>query len=145
MGVQGVNQYLRRGYELKGLFWGRPVRPFHFAIMMATYVISAVGMLIETQSELVRNAGFTLGFVSFVGASFLLIGWIFQKYWFSEWGLLISAGAWTENAVYVALRGDTVTALTPAAAVFISLAWVIGALGAYVLERYDRFLHEEGP
>jgi hypothetical protein len=113
--------------------------------MMATYVISAVGMLIETQSELVRNAGFTLGFVSFVGASFLLIGWIFQKYWFSEWGLLISAGAWTENAVYVALRGDTVTALTPAAAVFISLAWVIGALGAYVLERYDRFLHEEGP
>ena len=34
----GLQVNVRRGYELKTPFIGRPVRPFHFAVFIATWL-----------------------------------------------------------------------------------------------------------
>jgi hypothetical protein len=127
----------RRGYELKTPFLGRPIRPFHFAIAISTAVIAWLCFMVENDTWSVTAAGHVLGTSAVISTSFLTIGWWRTSDWFAEWGLLTAAGVWSTRAFYIFLTGETVINMNKTASILLSVAWVIGALGAYVLERYD--------
>ena len=140
----------RGGYELKALLFGRPIRPSHFAVMLATGVIS--WQLLTSDHVNVgsfcacASASHILGAVSGIASTCLFLGWFIKPawkrktlnaVWFSEWGLLLASGVWLTRAVYVALSDSGGLLRNPYASMLLSLAWAIGASGAYLLERYD--------
>jgi len=135
---------VRRGYELKTLFFGRPVRPFHLAVAIATFVVALSNLTVHNQNEtfLLHTSSLALGFIALLSSLFLIIGWWFRNEWFAEWGLLLAVGVWISRAVYIGLTDDGLLILGTAAAVILSLAWAVGAGGAYVLERYDHVISD---
>ena len=142
----------RRGYELKTLFFGRPIRPFHLAVMIATVVIG-YQLLVTSKHDnpeafcACGTASHVLGSLSLIASLFLFLGWFvkpewrrknFSPLWFAEWGLLLAVGVWLTRAVYVLISDDESGLLrNPYASALLSIAWAIGAGGAYLLERYD--------
>jgi len=139
----------RKGYELKTTFFRRHIRPFNFAIMLATGVISYnlfSNSLILHHAKL--ETGFCgciytahlLGTIGIVSVVFLTIGWWTRREWFTEWGLLLALGVWLTRGVYVIMSDKAVGILNnPWASALLSLAWAIVAASAYALQRYDHF------
>jgi hypothetical protein len=139
---------MRRGYELNSLFFGRPIRPFHLAVMLATGTIAYTLLFRHTRETSgfcqCDATGHLLGYVAVASAVFLLVGWWFRKEWFAEWGLLLAVGVWVTRMVYVLINSEsTGTFNSTWASAFLSAAWAIGAGGAYLLERYDHMMEEE--
>jgi hypothetical protein len=126
---------VRRGYELKSLFWGRPIRPFHLAITISTATVGIANLFFDG-IVLTGDTGNFVGVVACISAILLVFGWWFNNDWAAEWGLLLSAGCWGSRAMFALL-----TAENPIASSLLSFAWIVGASGAYILERYD---HEIG-
>lgn len=140
-----MNEKIRRGYELKSLFLGRPIRPFHFAVTIATTVV-AVSNFTANNSDVTflgHSASNMLGGFALAAAVLLFIGWWATNDFAAEWGLLIATGVWVTRAVYIALTGDNVYVLGTVAAVVLSLAWAVGSSGAYMLERYDHVVSKQ--
>jgi hypothetical protein len=134
---------IRRGYELKTLFFDRPVRPFHLAVTIATLVI-AISNLTDSQETILLHASSNLlGAFALVSAALLTFGWWYSNDWAAEWGLLLAVGVWVTRAMYIAITDDGLYKLGTIAAVTLSVAWAIGAGGAYILERYDHVIGEE--
>ena len=138
-----VKALVRRGYELEGLFFGRPIRPFHLAVMISTTVI-AYNFIIRLNNfdtpYWFNSASISVllfGLIAFTASAFLFIGWWFQREWFAEWGLLLATGIWLTRMIYVVVFNDTGTTIGSWSSAFLSLAWSVGAGGAYLLERYD--------
>jgi hypothetical protein len=135
---------VRRGYELKTLFFGRPVRPFHLAITIATSIVALSNLTaINDETFLLHASSIILGLFALLASISLTVGWWYRSDWFAEWGLLLAVGVWTSRAVYIGLTNDGLFVLGTTAAVVLSLAWSIGAGGAYLLERYDHVIGEE--
>lgn len=134
----------RRGYELEGLFFGRPIRPFHLAVMIATASIGAVSIwLAKDPGKASEWFAHGLGATMIVSSVLLFVGWWWRSEWCAEWGLLLATGTWVTRTAYILTSGtgflgytNTPNTLTVASA-FASLAWAVGAGGAYLLERYD--------
>lgn len=127
----------RRGYELKALFWGRPIRPFHLAVFIST---GAVGItnLDGAGTVLSGATSYVVGGVASISAILLITGWWFKKDVFAEWGLLLAAGMWASRATFAFLSHAHNEWFTIA----ISFAWFVGAAGAYLLERYDHVISD---
>ena len=131
----GLQVNVRRGYELKTPFIGRPVRPFHFAVFIATGAVAVTN--IDGEGTLLFGyASHTVGGLAGVAAVLLLAGWVTQRDRLAEWGLLLAAGMWASRAVFAALSGTGWFAVT------LSVAWLVGSAGAYLLERYDHAQNE---
>ena len=128
---------VRRGYELDTLFWGRPVRPFHLAVTIATAVIAWTLLTTTPLQVWPHTAVHAVGALAGVGAVSLLVGWWWRSERFAEWGLLLATGVWASRAVYAALSGEGLLIVDQWPSVLLSLAWAVGAGGAYLLERYD--------
>jgi hypothetical protein len=128
---------VRRGYELESLFLGRPVRPFHLAVTIATGVIAWTLLTDGKMDWVYHSAAHLIGLTAAVSSIFLTIGWWFRKEWFAEWGLLLATGVWASRAVYAAFAGQGLLVINQWASMLLSIAWAIGAGGAYLLERYD--------
>ena len=126
----------RRGYELKSLFWGRPIRPFHLAVCIATSAV-AITNIDGVGTVLTGTVSLVVGSIALVSASLLFIGWWINKDIFAEWGLLLAAGMWGSRAVFAWLSGAGWFSTT------LSIAWLIGSTGAYLLERYDHVISDE--
>lgn len=126
----------RRGYELKSLFWGRPVRPFHLAVCISTGAVFITNL--DGLGTVLEGAvAYLVGAVAGVSALLLFLGWWFEKDVLAEWGLLLAAGTWSSRAMFAYLTHAGWFATT------VSIAWVIGATGAYLLERYDHVISDE--
>lgn len=148
------NNLVRRGYELKHLFFGRPIRPFHFAVMISTGTIGVFVLArqyVDINSFGYQNCwcdwpGILLSIAAIVSASMLFLGWwikprwSWNQSWFSEWGLLLAIGVWLSRSVYVLISDSAGILNHPAASALLSLAWAIGAAGSYFLERYDHVM-----
>jgi hypothetical protein len=84
--------------------------------------------------------------VMLTSAVLLTVGWWWRNEWCAEWGLLLATGAWVSRAVYISLAGTGFLGYTDAplqvsvVSAIVSLAWAVGAAGAYLLERYDHEL-----
>jgi hypothetical protein len=128
---------IRRGYELKTLFFGRPVRPFHLAVTIATFVIGVSNLTDSPETFLLHTSSNFLGALAVSSAFLLTLGWWFTNDWAAEWGLLIAVGVWLSRGILIAITDDGLYVLGTVASVILSFAWAIGAGGAYLLERYD--------
>lgn len=125
-----AQKWNRRGYELQTLFWGRPVRPFHLAVAIATSTVAISNLLFEG-IVLQDNIGNIVGTVSLMASAFLVTGWWFGKEWLAEWGLILATGTFAARAAFSVLSVQAFNSF------FLSIAWTVGAGGAYLLERYD--------
>lgn len=136
---------IRRGYELQSLFFGRPVRPFHLAVTLSTLIIAISNLTSrlthDEKTFLGHTSSMVLGAFALTAVVMLTIGWWYDQDFSAEWGLLIATGVWMSRAVYIALTNESTYVLGTTAAVVLSLAWAIGAGGAYILERYDHVMN----
>ena len=116
-------------------FFGRPVKPFHLGLLIAT---ATVGILLAFTHDTAWHGvpGKTLGVLALVSALFLFLGWVTNTENITEWGLLLAAGVWVSRMFYILISGKAVFNI-PAASFFLSLAWVVIAAGAYLIERMD--------
>lgn len=123
---------------MDALFFGRPVRPFHLAVTIATAVI-AVSLTGSGQDVGWPDGAesIILGVAAAGSAASLTVGWWFRSDWFAEWGLLLAVGVWISRAVYVLISSDTGILNNPVLSSLLSVAWAVGAGGAYLLERLD--------
>lgn len=134
----GSRRWIRRGYELDILFLGRPVRPFHLAVTIATGVVGYTNTFDPTSAMIgPQGVGFYLGVVALLCSTLLCVGWWGRNDWCAEWGLLLAAGVWMTRMAYIALTEGSSIYGTEVAAILLSLAWAVGAGGAYMLERID--------
>ena len=77
--------------------------------------------------------GNIVGVIALLSCVFLTAGWWFRNEWFAEWGLLLAVGCWSTRAMFSILHDSETTLAGP----LLSVAWAVGAGGAYILERYD--------
>jgi hypothetical protein len=131
---------IRRGYELKGLFFGRPIRPFHLAVTIATFVIAVSNITTMETTVLGHSVSHLLGFLALMSGVLLSFGWWWRNEWAAEWGLLLATGVWISRGIYIALTDENLYVLGTIGSVILSFAWAIGAGGAYLLERYDHMV-----
>jgi hypothetical protein len=65
-------------------------------------------------------------------ATCLLFGWVLKNDDLHEWGLILTAGVWSMRmSLYVFDAGIA------SIGVWLSLAWIVGAVGSWLLEAYD--------
>jgi hypothetical protein len=133
---------IRRGYELRGLFLGRPIRPFHFAVTIATTVIAVALLETGTMDWFPHSVVHVVGAFSLMASVFLSYGWWFRNDTAAEWGLLIACGVWVSRAFYALIGGEGLLIANQWTSFFLSIAWAVGAGGAYLLERYDHQVSE---
>ena len=135
---------VRRGYELKSLFFGRPIRPFHLAVTIATLVVAVSNLFAHQDATFLNHTSSSiLGAIALAAVIFLFIGWWRTNDFAAEWGLLLATGVWLSRAVYIAITENNLLVLGTLASVVLSLSWAIGAGGAYLLERYDHVVGGE--
>ena len=126
-----MERVMSRGVELPWVIFGRRLRPFSFAIMMSTMVVGVQYVGLNEGPGSVLADWFTGGF-AFVAVFLLFCGWAFKADDVHDWGLLLAGGVWAgRGALYFLEQGPRAIGL------WLSLSWVIGIMGAYVLERYD--------
>jgi hypothetical protein len=119
------------GAELPVAFAGRKIRPFSLALLIATIVV-------VYQYEVIEQGpgphGFDVAETMFASAAAtcLLFGWVLKSDDLHEWGLVLAAGVWSMRMSLYAL-GVGLGSI----GVWLSLAWVVGAVGAWMLESYD--------
>lgn len=139
--------WIRRGYELNQLFFGRPIRPFHLAVMLST---GTVGYTLTKNYDETGRTAFLLGVIAFIASGFLFLGWWIKpnwnldQRWFAEWGLLLALGVWLSRAFYVLISDYSGLLNNTAASIILSVAWAVGSGGAYLLERYDHVMEGSG-
>lgn len=119
--------------SLPWLFFNRRIKPYALAVSLACLVI-AIGSLVlrnlvgSTFDDL-NPAGVFVGGLSLSSFLLLMYGWWAQKNRPMEVGLLASSGVFGTLASYVFLENGLL-----AVSGWISVAWVVASVGAYMLE-----------
>jgi steroid 5-alpha reductase family enzyme len=122
---------MSRGVELPWTVFGRRLRPFSFAIMCTTFVVGVQYIGLHTGPGNAVADWFTGGF-AFIACFLLFTGWAFKSDDIHDWGLLFAGGVWgSRAALYLLEEGPSSLAM------YFSLGWFTGIMGAYALERYD--------
>jgi hypothetical protein len=122
---------MSRGVELPWHIAGRRIRPFSFALMLATL---AVGVQFHIQDnapgeQLHQNI---MAVLSMLGVGLLFSGWAALKDTLHDYGLLIVSGVWMARTALYVMQGDW-----EEIGLYLSGCWVIAAVGAWFIERYD--------
>jgi hypothetical protein len=110
---------------------GRRVRPFSLALLISTFVVAYQYEILEAgpgtdASDLIETM------FAAVTITLLITGWFFNDERLHRAGLAMAAGVWAaRSALYAFDFGITHIA------VWLSLAWVVGCVGAWILESYD--------
>lgn len=121
------------GRTLPWTFLRRTVRPYAFAVSLATAVVLC-SML--TESGVGQNldgvAGKAIGIAAGGVTVLLWAGWWLQRAPLMEHGLLLSTAVWASVATVVLFEG----ASWPSG--LLALAWMIASGGAWLLEVNDK-------
>ena len=75
--------------------------------------------------------GTILGIVALISAVLLTLGWWLRDDGIAEVGLFVAAFVWLDRMFYYGLTSPTAPGFG------LSLAWSVGACGAWLLEMYD--------
>ena len=121
--------------ELPWQVWGRKIRPYAFAVSMASAVV-AYAILVrhnDAGSHLESGSGVLVGWAAAAAVLLLWWGWWAQSDRTMRAGLLLTAGVFAARAAIVWLDQGTV-----GAAWLLSVAWCVASGGAWLLERSAR-------
>lgn len=125
--------------ELPFLVFGRLAKPFHLAVVMATASLADVNLRQNSTPLSVSIWGDVVGVVAALACILLVVGWWSRIDRLADEGLLLATGVWAVRASAYWLEG------LGWLGVMLSTAWVVGTLGAWLLESYDhRWRHERG-
>jgi hypothetical protein len=118
--------------DLPFALWGRPVKPFAFALMLTMFTVGWLA-LYGDGSVVGRDVWSRLvGAGCIVAGGFLGGAWVLRRQRAEELGLLASGTAWLFVLLLFAFNTH------PSADRFaFSSAWVVAAFGSYWLERSD--------
>lgn len=131
-----MNNLLRRACTaLPWRLWGRPIHPFHLAAFTTLVVLAYSNLVLDDTVLANAPIGTWLGLLSAAGALLFIVGWIADIAELGEWGLLLATTVWATRAALYVLVLHAPTRWTSFG---LSLAWVIGSGGAYLLERFER-------
>jgi hypothetical protein len=122
---------MSRGVELPWTVLGRRLRPFSFVLMAATFIVGFEFHLTESGPGSGLSEHFAGGF-AFMASAMLLLGWALRNDDIHDWGLLVAAGVWGARSTLFLLDSNWRDV-----GAYLSVCWMVGALGAYGLERYD--------
>lgn len=121
--------------ELSWHVWGRKIRPYAFAVSLASAVV-AWAILVrhnDAGSHLESGSGLIVGWAALAAVLLLWWGWWAQSDRAMRGGLLLTAGVFAARAAIVWLDQGTV-----GAAWLLSVAWCVASGGAWLLERSAR-------
>lgn len=121
--------------ELSWHVWGRKIRPYAFAVSMASAVV-AYAILVrhdDAGSHLESGSGLIVGWAALAAVLLLWWGWWAQSDRAMRAGLLITAGVFAARAAIVLMEGGPGTIAT-----LLSVAWCVASGGAWLLERSAR-------
>lgn len=129
---------------------GRPVRPFHAALALATFTIG-LQLHLSCNCALGRPPyDLLLSLACWVAAGLLLVGWLtfpFRKaaIWLTSWGALLALGVWSARLAYVLISENSagLTKSAPFSAV-LSFSWLLVALGVWLVERMEADYERQG-
>lgn len=114
-------------------FGGRRLRPFAFALMLSTGVITYATFRGITVGRLLNDVGQAVGVAGVISVLFLLVGfWARRDHWMRA-GLLISTGVWASASTVLFLDVANQTAVSAMSAA----CWAVAAGGAWLLEVTD--------
>jgi hypothetical protein len=133
-----VTRRHREGTELPWEFLRRSVRPFHLAVAFACVTLFILDVLTNSTALSLTTYGDGIGWLSLLAAVMLTYGWAFRSDRVAMWGLLVSVWVWAFRASFYLLPfGTHFTAGTRWASGVLSVAWVVGSGGAWLLERAE--------
>jgi len=112
--------------------FGRPIKPLAFAIMLSGATIFYFNIVISTGILVDTFLGDVVGVAAGVSCALLFIGWWVRSQRLAEMGLVLGAGTWVSRA-FVALFIEGWSFY----GVYLSVAWAIACVGAYLLETFD--------
>ena len=118
--------------ELPWLFMGRRIRPYAFAVSLAS--ASVAWILLTGRSSYTSLdasvAGELVGWAALVAAILLWVGFWKGSDLLMEHGLAITAGVFAARFIFIGLHDSWV--IQPA---LLSFCWCVASAGAYLLER----------
>jgi uncharacterized membrane protein YhaH (DUF805 family) len=126
-----VGGIVSRGVELPWHIFGRRIRPFSFALMLATLAVG-VQFFIQDGAPGDRLHQYFMSALSLVGVALLFSGWALLTDPLHDWGLLIVSGVWMGRTALYVMEDDW-----EQIGLYLSACWVIAAVGAWFIERYD--------
>lgn len=122
---------MAKGVELPPAVLGRKIRPFSLALFISTTVVVYQYEILEQGPG---NQGLDVFETVFATTAVvcLFFGWLLRNDDLHEWGLVLAAGVWSMRmSLYFLEQGPG------AMGAWLSMAWVIAAVGAWALEAYD--------
>lgn len=123
--------------EIPGLrVFKRTIRPFHAALALSTGTLGLIQFADTTLLSLTTE-GDIIGVAALLSSALLTWGWWRRSNRSAEVGLALAAGVWAHRAALVLTTGSSLVGGPVFSAMF-SLAWVVGAIGAWAMERYER-------
>lgn len=118
--------------DLQGKQWrGRAIKPYALSLFLSMIVLTFINILnIGVFSDNVL--GDVIAIIAGGTATLFLSAWVFNNRSLLEIGLLFAAGVWMTRATFdLFVNGYTEFGI------YLSLCWVIGAAGSYLMERRD--------
>jgi hypothetical protein len=117
----------------KFVWWNRRVQPFHFALMLAMFVVAVEYNILGKGPGFVFSDYFAGGFALSAGI-LLFLGWLTKNDPMSRWGLILAAGVMAARAFLGFADPEfgfgSVTS-------WLSLCWFIAAVGTWALESME--------
>lgn len=133
---------LLRGIDLPWLVFGRSVRPFHLAVTVSMLVLAINNFFTEDTPLSTTLWGDIVGSITSIVTIIMVVAWVIKSDKLSEWGLLLATGVWTYRATVYLLAGEQGHIAQWFNAFGLSIAWIMGCGGAWLLERYERHYQE---
>lgn len=120
--------------ELPWLIFGRKVRPYALAVMLASlFVAGSILIQREDAGSALDNwtaAGLLVGSLGIIAAGTLIAGWWLRSEKAMQWGLLLSAGVFGARAGFIFTSTHNWLAISA----WLSTCWVVASAGAYLAE-----------
>ena len=120
---------MRGETHLPWMFLGRKVRPFAFAVTIATATMCWLMVTSTSSLQSFDHPGVHVGYFAILTVFSLIWGWWRKDDCWAMWGLLLSAGVWTGVSILLVADGPRSWPQ-----VILAFAWAIGSGGAYLAE-----------
>jgi len=115
------------------MWWNRRVQPFHFALMLAMFVVAIEYNVFQAGPGHVISDWFSGGFAMTSGF-LLFFGWLSKNDAMARWGLILAAGVMAARA-FMGFADEKYG--LGVATTWLSLCWFIAAVGTWALESME--------
>lgn len=113
-------------------FLGRPIKPLAFAIMLSVATVFWFNIVLNGDILVDTFWGDIVGVAAGASCVLLFAGWWARSQRLAEYGLVLASGTWMARLFTVIfLQGWGFYG------VYLSIAWTLACVGAYLLETFD--------